>query len=245
MPPDNSLLEQSARTVVNGTVAVSLVGGLSGAGYATLKGKSPLAYGFMTSLNTGLASFTFFGSREFLFSPLIRENLSHVEAIQPNGSVTDKVADTAAAGAFTGAILNGVRYGRGRVAAGAVAWAFTTSLLQMGYNKVLIQAQRDAEQSHQTNPGHADAPSQLHSQVQELANPHAPQPPLPTAEPQGASYRIMDVMTWVAPVKKMSDDEYVTVMRKQQAAIDKRLAELQARGAQPPPPTQDVSQPKA
>ncbi|KAG9047573.1 hypothetical protein FS837_001978 [Tulasnella sp. UAMH 9824] len=235
MPQDNTLLEQSVRTVINGTVAVSLVGGLSGAGYATLKGKSPLAYGFMTSLNTGLASFTFFGSREFLFSPLIRENLSHVEAIQPKGSVTDKVADSAAAGAFTGAILNGVRYGRGRVAAGALAWAFTSSLLQMGYNKVII-AQRESEHVRQVNPGHVDAPSQLHSQVQELAYTHAPQPPLPPAEPKGASDRIMDVMTWVAPVKKLSDDEYVEVMRKQQAAIDKRLAELNARGAPPPPP---------
>ncbi|KAG8920240.1 hypothetical protein FRC01_000862 [Tulasnella sp. 417] len=232
MPQDNSALEQSVRTVINGTVAVSLVGGLSGAGYATLKGNSPLTYGFMTSLNTGLASFTFFGSREFLFSPLIQENLSHVEAIQPNGSVMDKVADSAAAGAFTGAILNGVRYGKGRVAAGAVAWAVTTSLLQMGYNKFAI-AQRESQPIQQTIPGHSDAPSQLHSQVQALANSPTPQPPV---EPRGASDRIMDVMTWVAPVKKLSDDEYVTAMRKQQAAIDKRLAELQARGAQPPPP---------
>ncbi|KAG9013657.1 hypothetical protein FRB90_005800 [Tulasnella sp. 427] len=224
---DNAALEQSVRTVVTGTLAVSLVGGLSGAGYATLKGKSPLTYGFMTSLNTGLASLTFFGSREFLFSPLIRDSLSHVELVQPTGNVTDKVADTAAAGAFTGAILNGVRYGGSRVAAGAVAWACTTSLLQMGCNRFII-AQRDSLPVQQSE---LNEPSHLHSQVKELSEPSIRLP-----EPKGSSDRIMDVMTWVAPVKKLSDDEYVTVMRKQQAAIDKRLAELQAKGAPPPPP---------
>ncbi|KAG8969292.1 hypothetical protein FRC05_001152 [Tulasnella sp. 425] len=233
--PDTSSLEQSVRTV--GT----FIAGLSGAGYATLKGKSPLTYGFVTSLNTGLASFTFFGSREFLFSPLIRESFSHVEAIQPNGSVTDKVADSAAAGAFTGAILNGIRYGGSRAPSGALAWAFTTSLLQMGYNKVII-SQRESQPIHQSNPGRSDTPSQLHSQVQEISNP--PQFQLPP-EPKGTSDRIMDVMTWVAPVKKLSDDEYVTVMRKQQAAIDKRLAELQARGGQAPPPSEEDSRPKS
>ncbi|KAG8947446.1 hypothetical protein FRC04_010767 [Tulasnella sp. 424] len=239
--PDTSSLEQSVRVVVEGTALASLLGWLwaydrantpKGEVYerATLKG---LTYGFPTGLNSGLASFTFFGSREFLFSPLFRKGFSHVEALQPNGSVTDKVADSAAAGAFTGAIVNGIRYRGGRVPSGALAWACTASLLQMGFNKFMPAIR-------QSNPGRSA--SQPHSQAQGISDPPQFQPP---PEPKGASDRIMDVTTWVAPVKKLSADEYVTVMRKQQASIDKRLDESQARGAQAPPPSDDESWPKS
>lgn len=41
------------------------------------------------------------------------------------------------------------------------------------------------------------------------------------------SEKVMDVMTWVAPVKKLTDQEYAEIMRKQQEAVEKRLREME------------------
>jgi len=189
----------------------SALGAFSGTAYGLAKQKSPLAYGSMSGFNTAIASFAFFGSREFAITPLI----SSARGTPFDGHIlatrTDKLVDSGCAGAFTGSILNGMLYGRGRMLSGAAVWALTSALLQLAYNEASLARTNFASEFHRTRTIHEGAPS------------------VPT-DAAGFSYSLMSLMTWIAPVKKLSDEEYVELMKKKKDAIDRRVEELSRKG---------------
>lgn len=105
------------------------------------------------------------------------------------------------------------------VLTGAGAWGVIAPILQFAYNEASIR--RDASQSAQIQRESISTESN---------------------EPRNASEKIMQVMTWVAPVRKISDQEYLDLMKKQQEAVEKRLDEVRPDGSAPARAPEDGSQ---
>jgi len=198
-------------THIKGAIAVSSLGTVSGALYGLTKGANPLTTGVSTGFNSGIAAFTFFGVRDYLITPMINSTSGSPQVVVPSrapGGVGENVLDSTCAGAVTGALLNGIRFGRGRVATGAGAWALTGAVLQLAYNeasRVRISYARnhqDAQEEEKSSSTGDVERSQMN-----------------------ASDAIMGIITWIAPVKKITDEEYLEAMKKQQAAVEKRLAQ--------------------
>ncbi|KAG8908076.1 hypothetical protein FRB99_000520 [Tulasnella sp. 403] len=202
------------------------VGAGFGALYGLAKRLPPLPYASASGLNSGIAAFTFFGLREYAVAPALRA----AQFEPPYSTGNRHIIDSASAGALTGAILNGARYGRSRLMSGAVAWALTATTLQFAYNEASKVIYEQPKQITTSLPAHNAAE------------------PAGSNQENGFSDKVMKVMTWVAPVRKLSDEEYLEAMKKKQAAIEKKLVQLEQEGIrstgkprEPPTGTQNLS----
>ena len=106
---------------------------------------------------------------------------------------------------------------------GALAFALLTSTLQYFSNEVSIA--RVKYVSQHLSPGQVD-PVNSPQPVTVDGLFTKPTSSSTHSDPSNYSKAIMDVMTWVAPVKKMTEQEYADVMRKQKEQIDNRLREV-------------------
>ncbi|KAG9000891.1 hypothetical protein FRB94_001531 [Tulasnella sp. JGI-2019a] len=198
-------------TLSRGTLFFSSIGVIGGAGYALGTRKSPWLYGAATGVGHAIGAVTFFGFREYLVAPLIGSSGLPFSTFGQTNDRSRNILESAIAGTLTGGTLSLIMSRSPRlVLTGAGAWGVIAPVLQFAYNEASIR--RDISHS---------------AQVEREALSSG------TEEPKNASEKIMEVMTWVAPVKKISDQEYLDLMKKQQDAVEKRLDEVQPDGAVP------------
>ncbi|KAG8951357.1 hypothetical protein FRC03_012545 [Tulasnella sp. 419] len=214
----------SATHVIKGTAAVSLLGGLAGATYGAIKRQPPIVLGTATALNSGLSAFVFFGTREYIVKPGWQSLQNQQQASgepafeQPPYSTvrsrrTEGVPETIIAGSLTGGILNAWKHGPKAAVSGTLTWAIVTGLIHTGYNQLRLARIQYVSNRLESTAGPSTDPAFSIS----------PQHPPPSRD---VSTRIMDIMTWIAPVKKLSDEEYLEIMRRKQAEVDARIRQL-------------------
>lgn len=66
------------------------------------------------------------------------------------------------------------------------------------------------------------------SQSPSLPPPITSQPSIPEGPAPSFSEKVMNAMSWVAPIKKLSDEEYLEVMQRQKDALEKRLGDVKS-----------------
>ncbi|KZO95890.1 hypothetical protein CALVIDRAFT_598936 [Calocera viscosa TUFC12733] len=212
----------ASQNVRNAVLISTLLGAAYGAGYGLVKRSSSLLFGFTTGTSACLATSIFFGVREWAVSPLLVSTINqgqyaqrriqyqgdHVDGPDPKEGWTEmrlyKVPDSALAGALTGGALNPIRRGRAGIIPGAVTVALTAAALQYASNEAYITRIKFVAR-------------ELKSE-QAASNPAEP--------PRGFSQMVLDSLSYVMPVKRLNDEEYVKVTEKRKKEIDARLANI-------------------
>ncbi|KAG8864263.1 hypothetical protein FRB96_006084 [Tulasnella sp. 330] len=191
------------------------VGTIGGAGYALGTRKSPWLYGSATGVGHAIGSVAFFGYREYLVVPLLRSSGLYYNSDPTFGRSQDRsknILESAVAGTLTGGTLSLVMSRSPKmVLTGAGAWGVIAPIFQFTYNEISIRRNvfHSAEMERESLSAELDGP-------------------------KSASEKIMEFMTWVAPVRKISDQEYLDLMKRQQEAVEKRLEEVRPDGSTSP-----------
>ncbi|KAI0672965.1 hypothetical protein C8Q78DRAFT_1077274 [Trametes maxima] len=196
--------------------------------------RHPAPLALSAASNGGIAGAIFFGIREVVVSPLLRTTLAPAEPELPSGSSSTKappswsqlrmhhLLDSAVSGALTGAIIN--KWRNGRVLAGARTAAFVCTLMQLGFNELgVTRIKYISRKIHEIQ----DAPTPL---------------PLPevAATPKVS---IFDRFLGIIGFRKLSDDEYLKVLRKQRDEALERIAVLEKERSEQAPAHDDIVTP--
>ncbi|KAI0647317.1 hypothetical protein C8Q79DRAFT_1000261 [Trametes meyenii] len=196
--------------------------------------RHPVPLALSAASNGGIAGAIFFGIREVVVSPLLRAALVPAEPDLPSSSSstnfppswsqlrTHHLLDSAASGALTGAIIN--KWRNGRVLAGASTAAFICTLLQLGFNELgVARIKYISRKIHETQ----DAPA-----------------PLPAPEVAATpKVSIFDRFLGIIGFRKLSDDEYLKVLKKQRDEALERIAVLEKERSEQAPTHEEIVTP--
>ncbi|KDQ12249.1 hypothetical protein BOTBODRAFT_419197 [Botryobasidium botryosum FD-172 SS1] len=210
-------------TVVQGVLAVCAV---SGACYGFLKRQSPALMAMASTVNCGIAGLTFFGLREYIVSPVLVSTLSTQQYVRrrdqfagltPRAPITwgeirsEKLIDTAIASGLAGGALNAWKRGRVGLVPGIVTASLICTLIQYASNELSLARIKLVSKQ----------------QAQQVQAPQVVPAPLLSRDPApSSSQKIMDVLSHVAPIRRLSDEEYLQMMEKKKIEVDKRLHEV-------------------
>ncbi|WVO19168.1 uncharacterized protein IAS62_000446 [Cryptococcus decagattii] len=232
--------------VLKGILATGTFGAVTGASIGALQSKNPYTLGTNMAINMSIAGLAFFTVREYLVSPFLliieatpshsrrlmeiqlsdkqRSKLPQVTSI---GQVrTDRVLDSALAGALTGGLLSATFRGRATFGKAAFTSALITSALQLSANQLrVIRLNYLAKNQTRISSLDTVAPSEQEPTAAFDALKSSIPSPEPTSPPS-LSERIMSSLTKVLPVRKLSNEEYLATLEKKRAEVDKRLKEI-------------------
>ncbi|ADV21777.1 hypothetical protein I305_01820 [Cryptococcus gattii E566] len=232
--------------VLKGILATGTFGAVTGASIGALQSKNPYTLGTNMAINMSIAGLAFFTVREYLVSPFLliieatpshsrrlmeiqlsekqRSKLPQVTSI---GQVrTDRVLDSALAGALTGGVLSATFRGRATFGKAAFTSALITSALQLSANQLRVM-RLNYLAKNQTGISSLDtvAPSeQVPTATFDALKSSIPSPE-PTSPPS-LPERMMSSLIKVLPVRKLTNEEYLATLEKKRAEVDKRLKEI-------------------
>ncbi|CAE6505950.1 unnamed protein product [Rhizoctonia solani] len=253
---------KAGTTVSLGTIGVSCAGALSGAIYALFKSQPPALMGFAAGINSGIAGLTFFAVREYAISPALVLSLDtpqyahrRAELGIPSNKLNeqdplalirqDRLLDTGAAGAIAGGGLNFWRGGARAIVPGALTASLACVLVQVAVNELAVQRIRyvagtptaavlpvtksmglDSRlpATSSSTPQTAPITAVLHQPVEEK------QPPKPTLQ------RIVETMSYVVPLTKLDDHEYLARLERKRDVLDEKIDRLSAELSAKPRP---------
>ncbi|OWZ57632.1 hypothetical protein C349_03070 [Cryptococcus neoformans var. grubii Br795] len=230
--------------VLKGILATGTFGAITGASIGALQSKNPYTLGTNMTINMSIAGLAFFTVREYLVSPLLliieatpshsrrllelqlsekqRSKLPQVVSI---GQMrTDRVLDSALAGALTGGALSAAFRGRATFGKAAFTSALITSALQASANQLRVMrlsylAKSQAKMSSlDTAPSEHEPTAKFDALKSSTPAPDPTSPSLPE--------RMMSSFTKILPVRKLSNEEYLATLEKKRADVDKRLKEI-------------------
>ncbi|KAG8743300.1 hypothetical protein FRC10_012263 [Ceratobasidium sp. 414] len=235
----------AAITVSLGTLGASFAGALGGASYALVKSQPPSLMGFAAGVNSGLAGLTFFALREYAISPALVLSLDAPEYARrradlgipspfPSASTPatspdefrairqNRLLDTAISGVVAGAGLNYWRRGARGIVPGATTAALVCTLLQYMANELAVQRIRYV--ANTLAPALASPTPQ----------PTLVTPPAPKTPPKPLSQKIVDTISYVIPLTRLDDTEYLQRLELKRDILNSRIDQLQ-RQLSPPP----------
>ncbi|CAK9783476.1 hypothetical protein CC85DRAFT_329651 [Cutaneotrichosporon oleaginosum] len=236
LDPDSPLF------VAQAVVLSALAGAGAGGTLGWARRQNPFQLGVNMGINFGVASLFFFGTREYLVSPILlgaRATRAHARradeldarlAARPSEQPTtlwdvrtDRLLDSAVAAAAAGGALSAFTRGPRTL----LPAAFTTALLAtVGQGLV-----------NQTRVWRLEV---LAKRVREGAEARADERPVdvmvafeepakPAGERRGdapITGRVMSVLSHILPVKRLSDEDYLASLEKKRAEVDRRIAEI-------------------
>ncbi|KAI0807751.1 hypothetical protein C8Q74DRAFT_86471 [Fomes fomentarius] len=160
------------------------------------------------------------GIREVLVTPLIQAASRTEESAQGSSSTLSqpswthlrmlRIPDSAVSGAFTGGIVNAWQYGPTRLWAGARTGAIICTILQWGFNEFGIMRVKFVSRKLQESRPQRDTPISS-----------------PTESTGETRLSILDRLMSVVGFRKLSDDEYLRVLKKQRDEALDRIAVLE------------------
>ncbi|KAI0333502.1 hypothetical protein GY45DRAFT_265617 [Cubamyces sp. BRFM 1775] len=213
--------------IAKGAAATSVAAGTFTALHALFRGsRHPTPLALSAAANGGIAGTIFFGLREVLVSPIIRTAL-HAGGYSQDPSSSGRgdartppswahlrmhgMLETALSGALTGAIIN--KWRKGNVIAGARTAGLLCALVQLGFNEVGVMRIKYVSRKLQ--------------EAQRPPDTVTPTPvPVPTevAEPKVS---VFDRLMGIIGFRKLSDEEYLKVLKKQRDEALERIAVLE------------------
>ncbi|KAF8319293.1 hypothetical protein DL93DRAFT_2164511 [Clavulina sp. PMI_390] len=224
---------------------------------------APLAMG----ANFCAAGILFFGSREFITSPIltrtapwpqyVRRRFEYLD-MAPEPSLpgdhlfelrTNRLIDSSLSGALTGAILHTIMRGRARVLSGALTGALICTSLQYCANELKLARIRfltgSATPYESTTSPSADYPTSspaaeaareaIHDNRQ--TSDRAVFSPLDPNKPHSFSERLLDAMSYVVPMKKLTPEEYSAILEKRRLEAEADAKEKQQNDSSSTPST--------
>lgn len=236
--------------ITGAVLTCGAAGGLTGATIGYVKNIHPMKLGVHMSINCSIASLAFFGTREYLVSPILLglgATPAHArraailrgdtDALAENQSMMDvrleRVLDSAIAGALSGGALSVFArgFGLGTLTVGGPRTlfpaAFTASLIAAGVQVAVNQARVTrlemlAKRDSQEVVAAEPMPQLLVREAFE-----------DTKKPEGAkrgdaaiSTRILGVLTNILPIRRLDNDEYLGMLERKRKEVDRRLAEI-------------------
>ncbi|KAG8711620.1 hypothetical protein FRC08_015678 [Ceratobasidium sp. 394] len=238
----------AAITVSLGTLCTSFAGALGGASYALVKSQPPSLMGFAAGVNSGIAGLTFFALREYAISPALVLSLDTSEYARrradlgilspfPSASTLatppdelrairqNRLLDTSISGALTGAGLNYWRRGARGIVPGATTAALVCTLLQYVVNELAVQRIRYV--------ANTVAPASVAPTPQ--PTPVVITPPLaPTTPSKPLSQKIVDTISYVIPLTRLDDKEYLQRLEHKRDILDSKIDRLEQQLSLPP-----------
>ncbi|GMK58246.1 hypothetical protein CspeluHIS016_0502780 [Cutaneotrichosporon spelunceum] len=229
--------------VAKGVVFSALAGAGAGGTLGWARKQNPFQLGVNMGINCGIASLFFLGAREYLVSPILLgvhatpEHARRAEELETGvaepQSISDirlnRLLDSAIAGAAAGGGLSTFTRGPRTL----IPAAFTAALLATAGQGLVNQTRvwrlellaRRAREAQPTQvPTSAPEPT-----VDVMESFEAP------AKPDGQrrgdaplTSRMMGVLSHILPVKKLSDEEYLTGLEKKRDDVNRRIAEIDA-----------------
>ncbi|KAI1794604.1 hypothetical protein LXA43DRAFT_883485 [Ganoderma leucocontextum] len=187
------------------------------AGHALYRGsRHPTPLALSAAVNGGIAGTVFFGIREVVARPLLWHSgyFTHPTprtSSQPSWSHIrmHDVPETAVSGALTGGIINAWRHGAAGIWAGARTAGIICTVLQFGFNELTVMRVKFVSRKiHESQPR------------PEIA-------PLPSDGPEEPRNSIVDHLMAVIGFVKLTDEEYLKVLKKQRAEALARIALLE------------------
>lgn len=183
-------------------------------------------------------------SRRLLELQLSERQRSKLPQVVSIGQMrTDRVLDSALAGALTGGVLSaafreafsititkelakpGIIGGRATFGKAALTSALITSALQASANQLRVMrlsylAKNQAKMSSLDTAPSEHEPTATFDALK--SSTPAPDPTSPPSLPE----RMMSSFTKILPVRKLSNEEYLATLEKKRADVDKRLKEI-------------------
>ncbi|KAI0664643.1 hypothetical protein C8Q70DRAFT_938621 [Cubamyces menziesii] len=214
--------------IAKGAAVTSVAAGTFTALHALFRGsRHPAPLALSAAANGGIAGTIFFGIREALVSPLIRHawhaggHSQDPSSSSPGDATTPPswshlrmrgMLDTTLSGALTGAIIN--KWRRGNVLAGARTAGLLCALVQLGYNELGVMRIKYVSRKLQ--------------EAQRPADVVAPTPvPVPTEAADKPKVSFVDRLMGIIGFRKLSDEEYLKVLKKQRDEALERIAVLE------------------
>ncbi|KAG8684017.1 hypothetical protein FRC11_012732, partial [Ceratobasidium sp. 423] len=234
------------------------VGALSGAIYALFKSQSPSLMGFAAGINSGIAGLTFFAVREYVVSPALISSLDTPQYARRRSQLgitskfndlkyahdhqdelaiirQDRLLDTSVAGAIAGGGLNCWRSGARAIVPGALTAGLACALVQAAANELAVQriryvagtpiaavlpltksvASDSLPATSSSTPHAAPITAVLHQPVEK-------QPSKPALQ------RIVDTLSYVVPLTKLDDKEYLERLERKRDVLDEKIDRLSA-----------------
>jgi len=207
----------ASRNVGHNVLISTLLGAAYGASFGLIKRSSSILFAGTTGASCLIASTIFFGIREWAATPMLRPYLDNtlygpeaqfVSALSPEAPQPDwskmrlyHLPDSAAAGALTGGALNSLRRGRAGIIPGAVTISLAAGVIQYVFNEGHIA--RVQLVAHEVRTGR-------------LAE-------LQSAPPKPIQERVLEALSMIAPIRKLSDEEYIRITEKKKAEVEARL----------------------
>ncbi|KAI8989683.1 hypothetical protein BD414DRAFT_313659 [Trametes punicea] len=216
--------------VAKGAAITSIAVGTLTAIHAVFRGlPHPTSLALSAASNGGIAGAIFFGTREVVVSPLLRATWYHNAYDQVASASKDAVGqpswsqlrmhrmlDSTVSGALTGVIIN--KWRNGRIWAGARTAGLICALLQLGYNELGVMRIKYVSRK-----------------VQETrSQPEAVTAPSPTRLEDNAKPKVsfFDRAMNIIGFRKLSDEEYLRVLKKQRNEALERIAILESERAE-------------
>ncbi|OWZ46740.1 hypothetical protein C356_02930 [Cryptococcus neoformans c45] len=231
--------------VLKGILATGAFGAITGASIGALQSKNPYTLGTNMTINMSIAGLAFFTVREYLVSPLLliieatpshsrrllelqlseRQRSKLPQVVSIGQMRTDRVLDSALAGALTGGVLSAAFRGRATFGRAAFTSALITSALQASANQLRVMrlsylAKNQAKMSSLDTAPSEHEPTATFDALK--SSTPAPEPTSPPSLPE----RMMSSFTKILPVRKLSNEEYLATLEKKRADVDKRLKEI-------------------
>ncbi|KAL1944693.1 hypothetical protein VTO73DRAFT_3123 [Trametes versicolor] len=211
--------------VAKGAAATSVVAGTFAALHGLYRGtRHPGPLALSAGANGGIAGAIFFGIREVVVVPLLGATLRRNEHAQATPSLEGApqqpswaqlrihgLLDSAASGALTGAIIN--KWRNGNVLAGARTAGLVCALVQLGYNELGVTRIKFVTRK-----------------IEEATMP-APAPAIPEAT-DTPKMTFFDHALSLIGFRKLSEEEYVKVLKKQRDEALERIAILERERAE-------------
>ncbi|BEI82431.1 hypothetical protein CcaverHIS002_0302990 [Cutaneotrichosporon cavernicola] len=235
-------IDPSSPLFVAQAVVLSALGGAGAGGtLGWARKQNPFQLGVNMGINCGIVSLFFFGTREYLVSPILlgvcatpahaRRAEELETGITEPQSISDvrmnRILDSAIAGAAAGGGLSTfIRGPRTLIPA-----AFTAGLLatvgqglvnQSRVWRLELLAKRAREGLPEPAPAFEPAVEVMES---------FETPAKPDGERRGdapITSRMMGVLSHILPVKKLSDEDYLAGLEKKRNDVDRRIAEIDA-----------------
>ncbi|GHJ84215.1 hypothetical protein NliqN6_0617 [Naganishia liquefaciens] len=232
--PDSPLL------VAKATAALALLGATTGGTLAVLRAQHPLPLVLGMGLNGAVAGLSFFGIREYVVSPLLVASLDGpgyrrrrqlasasapaVDVVTPTNEISlmrnDRVMDSALAGGIAGSSISGLVRGRRTIPASFITSALITAALQYTTNTIRVTRVQTLLARQSQSQSQPQPQSDTSVPVPSSTEPSAHDAPTTTTTWLD---RIASALGKWSPVRKLSDDEYAQILRRQKAEVQEAL----------------------
>nr|ODO01048.1 hypothetical protein L204_01773 [Cryptococcus depauperatus CBS 7855] len=228
------------------------LGAITGASIGIVQAKNPYALSINMTVNTSIASLTFFALREYFVSPLLvaieatpshsirlrqleektlhgeKQDSSLFEADSMSiGQIrTNRLLDSSLAGALAGGGLSSAFRGRATFVKAAFTSALITTALQFSVNQFRAWRLNYLADRPVASPLQESSPqvsAYPSSSFEALKSDLPASQNLPPALPE----RIMLNLSKFFPVRKLSNQEYLQTLEKKRTNINKRLREIE------------------